>query len=271
MADTVIRRAEAADLPALQALWESVFGDPPEFIQTFFTHFPPETSGWVVSCGTEICSAAYLLPGNRLIYSGQSHPCTYVYAVATPEMQRGHGYASRLMRYFAQLADARGFALYTRPAEPGLFAWYREVMNASGIGTGSETTVSRNPNCQPYLPVQTKTAAEYARLREAQLADIPHIALSEAFLKLQAEYSALLQVGDGCAVAEAEEGTLFVKELLIPETQRKAAIQALLQHFCLETAIVLQQGQSETAQPLAAFCPQPSTPCCPINWGLFLD
>lgn len=271
MADTVIRRAGSDELPALQTLWEAVFGDPPEFIQAFFTYFPPEASGWVVSRETEICSAAYLLTGNRLIYADQSYPCAYVYAVATPEAQRGRGYASQLMRYFAQMADEHGFALYTHPAEPGLFAWYRDVMDATGIGAGSETTVQCDPHYKPLLPVHAKSAAEYARLRETWLAAVPHVALSEAFLTLQAEYSALLQVGDGCAVAEAENGTLLVKELLVPDAQREAAIQALLQWFCLDTAIVRQQGEPEAAQPFAAYCPRLPVPHSPVNWGLFLD
>ena len=51
MADAVIRRAAEADRSALQVLWETVFGDPPELIQAFFAHFPPEASGWILfSC-----------------------------------------------------------------------------------------------------------------------------------------------------------------------------------------------------------------------------
>lgn len=271
MADTVIRRAEPADLPALQTLWKTVFGDPPEFIQTFFAHFPPETSGWVVSRESEICSAAYLLTGNRLICNGQSHPCAYVYAVATPEALRGHGYASRLMRYFALMAETHGFALYTRPAEPGLFAWYGDVMGASGIGTGCEMIVHRDLHCEPSLPVQTERAAGYGSLREALLDGMPHVALSEAFLSLQAECSTLLKIGNGCAAAEIEDSTLLVKELFVPKVQREAAIQTLLQYFHLDTAIVRQQGEPEATQPITAFCPCPVQPDAPVNWGLFLD
>lgn len=271
MADTIIRRALAVDQSALQTLWETIFGDPPEFIQTFFTHFPPEVSCWVVSRETELCSAAYLLTGNRLICGGHAYPCAYVYAVATPEAQRGHGYASQLMRHFAQMAEAQGAVLYTRPAEPGLFAWYRNVMGATGIGTGRETTVARNPHCISALPMQAESAAEYGKLREAQLSGVPHVALSESFLTLLEESGALFGIGDGCATAEAEDGMLLVRELLVPDIQREAAIQALLQWFHLDTAIVRRQDKSEMVQPLAAFCPRPPIPPFPVNWGLFLD
>ena len=276
MADAVIRRAAEADRSALQALWETVFGDPPELIQAFFAHFPPEASGWVVSRGEELCSAAYLLTGNRLVSGGHSRPCAYVYAVATPEPERGQGYASRLMRHFAQMADAQGVLLYTRPAEPGLYAWYRDVMGASATGTGSEAVVHRNAQEAPGLPVRAVDSAEYGRLREAQLHRAPHLALSGAFLALQAEYSraadgALLALGDGCAITEVEEGTLLVKELLVPELQRPDAVQTLLRRFDLDTAIVRWQGGSGAALPFAAFRPFAPEPEDAVNWGLFLD
>ncbi len=276
MADSVIRRAAEADRSALQALWETVFGDPPELIQAFFAHFPPEASGWIVSRGEELCSAAYLLTGNRLVSGGHSRPCAYVYAVATPEPERGHGYASRLMRHFAQMADAQGVLLYTRPAEPGLYAWYRNVMDASATGTGIETVVQRAEQAHPDLALRPVDPIEYGRLRELRLAHTPHVALSGAFLALQAEYShvadgALLALGDGCAIAEVEEGTLLVKELLVPELQRPDAVQMLLRRFDLDTAIVRRPGRSGAAVPFAAFRPFTPEPEDAVNWGLFLD
>ena len=36
MADAVVTRAAAGDVPALRALWVSAFGDPPELIDAFF-------------------------------------------------------------------------------------------------------------------------------------------------------------------------------------------------------------------------------------------
>ena len=44
MPDVRIRRAAAADLPALTRLWQTAFGDPSELIGAFYDRFPPETS-----------------------------------------------------------------------------------------------------------------------------------------------------------------------------------------------------------------------------------
>lgn len=277
MADTGIRRATAADRPALQTLWETVFGDPPEFIQTFFAHFPPESSGWVVSREAEICSAAYLLTGNHLVWDGHVRPCAYVYAVATPAAQRGNGYASHLMRHFAQLADKHGFALYTRPAEPGLFAWYRAVMGASAIGMGCETSVQRDgQNAAPLLPIQPVEPEAYGHLREAHLSGTAHVALSNMFLALQdascrTAGGALFKVGNGCCVVELSEDTLLVKELLIPSPQWNSAVQSLLHHFHRDTAIVRRLAQPEAQIPFAAYRTISPAPKTAIHWGLFLD
>ena len=180
------------------------------------------------------------------------------------------------MRHFAQMADAQGVLLYTRPAEPGLYAWYRDVMGASATGTGSETVVQRAAQTHPDLALRPVDPIEYGRLRELRLAHTPHVALSGAFLALQAEYShaadgALLALGDGCAIAEVEEGTLLVKELLVPELQRPDAVQMLLRRFDLDTAIVRRPGRSGAAVPFAAFRPFTPEPEDAVNWGLFLD
>lgn len=277
MADIVIRRATAAESPVLQALWTTVFGDAPSLVQVFFEYFPPEEAGWVVSRGTEICSAAYLLTGNRLVCKNHTYPCAYVYAVATPASQRGNGYASCLMRHFAQWAVNADYALYTRPAEPGLYAWYHAVMDASTIGMGSETIIQRDrQSASPPLRIHAVEPLEYGRLRETYLSDMAHVVLSDAFLKLQDVYcraagGSFLKLGDGCCAVEIAESTLLIKELFVPNAQYNAAVQSLLQHFSLDTAIVRQQAHPGARQPFAACRPSFSAPETPVNWGLFLD
>ncbi len=272
MADAVVTRAAAGDVPALRALWVSAFGDPPELIDAFFARFPPETSAWVVRRGPVICSAAYLLTGNHLVQGQRVRPAAYVYAVASPETERGKGYAGRLMRRFVTLADEQGLLLYTRPAEPSLFAWYAACMEAVHVGRGHEETVARCED-SPLLAFSEADAAQYGQLREAQLADRPHLAFSEAFLSLQAVYcracgAGLYAIGSGCCAAETAENTLILKELLVPEAERAAAVQTLLQHFRLSAASVRGQGAGG-ALPLTAF--RAETSLDGINWGLFLD
>ena len=51
MPDVHIRRAAAADLPALTRLWQTAFGDPPELIGAFYDRFPPRLRiCWTAGC-----------------------------------------------------------------------------------------------------------------------------------------------------------------------------------------------------------------------------
>ena len=183
MGDVRIQQAQAHDQPELHALWETVFGDSPEVVQAFFGRFPPETAGWVLRREDKICSAAYLLPGNWLMEPDRYRPAGYVYAVATAPEERGKGYAGRLMRALADMAQEREIVLYTRPAEDGLFPWYAKTMDASQIGCMREQVIPADKRAE-VLPCRRVTPEEYGVLREAALGTDTHIVLSEAFLKL---------------------------------------------------------------------------------------
>ena len=98
-----ITRASNDDQPKLHQLWETVFHDTPDIVEAFFERFPPEISGWVLRNEDQICSAAYLIPGNWFLNGSDLRPAAYVYAVATVPSERGKGYAGRLMREDPQM------------------------------------------------------------------------------------------------------------------------------------------------------------------------
>lgn len=206
MPDVLIRRAVSGDLPVLTQLWAEVFGDSSEMIAAFFRYFPPEQSGWVVCSGTQICSAAYLLTGNQLVSAAGSCDCAYVYAVATPAPQRGHGYASLLMRHFSSLAHTQRLALYTLPAERGLYDWYRDIMGASVISYGTEQAVQACPSDADVL-IRPTSPDCYGAARERQLAAQPHLALSKPFLSLAEEYCRM--AGGGLFLLDTPDGLLL--------------------------------------------------------------
>ena len=62
----ISRRAAPEEQPALQALWQRVFGDGPEVTEAFFRFFPPEVHTRVIGApgqikGDSACAAE--LPG----------------------------------------------------------------------------------------------------------------------------------------------------------------------------------------------------------------
>lgn len=264
----LIERAENADQPALHRLWETVFGDEPETVQTFFDRFPPEAAGWVVREDDEIRAMAWLLPGSWLLTEDSMQAVGYVYAVATAPEARGRGFAGDLMQAIMDFADQRSLLLYTRPAEDGLFSWYESRMEAGSVGTVEEIeyTAAEAAEMTP-VPVDALT---YQGLREARFGTRPHLLLSEALLRVQKQYlmdagGDLFQIGDGCCACELRDDRLYVLELL--SESEDAAMEALMQHFSVEKA-VLRKPAEAGGFPVVAWR---GTAPADTNWGLFLE
>ena len=268
MSTEVIRKANAVDQPALHRLWEIVFDDPPDLVQAFYDHFPPEVSGRVLCKGGRICSAAYLVPGNWFVSPQEIMPAAYVYAVATDPEERKKGYAAKLMHEIAALAKERGILLYTRPAEQSLFPWYEEKLGAENIGYYQERQF-QIVSLRDSLPCHRMTPEEYGAARERHLAAIPHILLSENFLRLQETYSdGYYAVFDGCCCVVKEHDTLNILELLAPEEQTDRCVQSLLEQFGAQKAILRKCG-SASDEPGLAYTGMVRPACA--NWGFFLE
>lgn len=264
----LIERAENADQPELHQLWETVFGDDPETVQTFFDRFPPEAAGWVLREDGKIQAMAWLLPGSWLLTENAMQAVGYVYAVATAPEARGRGYAGELMKAIMAFADQRSLLLYTRPAEESLFSWYANHMESGSVGYMEEIPFPKSD--APDLLVSPVEALEYQALREARLGAAPHLLLSEALLRVQKQYlmdagGDLFRIGNGCCACEIREGQLFVPELFADD--ENAAMQALIEHFHVEKA-VLRKPSDGTGTPVVCWR---GTASKHTNWGLFLE
>ena len=151
-----IRRAVSADLPALQQLWQEVFGDPPAFTDRFYNAFGAECALVAIAgdfiAGDEIANdkipdgeivaMLHTLP-TALACEGQARWGAYLYALATSPAYRGRGIASRLLAYAESApfsapptlagAGACGLSVPSRsaieftlliPGEASLFSFY---------------------------------------------------------------------------------------------------------------------------------------------------
>ena len=139
----ILRRSKTADLPALQALWQSVFGDPPAFTGRFYETFGAD-SAIVAQQEGEIIAMIHPLPV-ALAQNGRYSFGVYIYALATAPAHRGQGIAARLLEaaesnpfpvpptlgttadasgLVENITDAPAFSLLI-PGEESLFAYYR--------------------------------------------------------------------------------------------------------------------------------------------------
>jgi ribosomal protein S18 acetylase RimI-like enzyme len=115
----IFRRSKSEDLPALQALWQEVFGDPPAFTGRFYETFGADAA-IVAEEDEKVVAMIHPLPV-ALAQNGTYSFGVYIYALATAPDYRGRGIASCL------LTEAE-----TAPLASAALAWETELTNRAG-------------------------------------------------------------------------------------------------------------------------------------------
>ena len=204
----LVRPSVPEDVPAQRELWKLAFGDSDPYIDNFYnSYYRPgqvvvlEEDGLVRSM-TAWFDTTFVVPGQG------EYRAAYLYAVATHPDCRGQGLAGKLLagadEYFRSLNIP---AVTTVPAEPSLHDFFlsfgfRECFTYSQAAPGEDEELL----CPFALkPVDAK---QYARLRAAILAEIPHIAYPPDALEYQQGCCRLS--GGGLYLAETAKGTALL-------------------------------------------------------------
>jgi len=128
--ELTLRRSAPGDEPALKRLWQAVFGDTDEFIDTFFQLLYSPGTACVALSGDRVVSAGYCLPG----VTAKGKKCAYIYAVATDPDFRGLGAARRIVRNLTDQAFSEGTdVVATLPASESLTGWYKRVLGMEPV------------------------------------------------------------------------------------------------------------------------------------------
>ena len=224
---SIIRPSVPEDVPAQRELWKLAFGDSDAYLDNFYrTYYRSDRVILLEEDGAVRSMTAWF--DTTLVLPGQGeHRSAYLYAVATHPDCRGRGLAAALLAGADEYLRSLGIpAVTTVPAERSLHDFFgangfRECFRILG-GTlrCEEIPVPPSNVLRPASP------AEYGRVREELLKDIPHISYPEDALAYQAGCCALgdggLFVGDApagpvCLCAErADDELVIVKELLGP-------------------------------------------------------
>ena len=261
-----LREIHPKDVPALVGLWLDVFGDPRSYVEEFFRLLPEIGSGVAVFEQNELLGAAYLLCGQSLVTGGRERRCGYLYAVAVQPQARGNGFGAALCRAAARLAEKNGCEiLVTRPAAPGLFAWYERTLGLRCALRRETKTLDARPG---VLPMEALSAEEYLARREALLSGMPHLRLSSASMQLEAANcavngGALYALGEGIAAVYLDDSAAEVRELLGASDDAACALGAALG----ARRVLLHRSSDEGAPYLAASQPLPAG----TIWNLAFD
>lgn len=231
MSDAVIREYRGGDLPEMSALWQAVFGDSEELVNSFLELLPGMGTAAVAEINGVIAGAAYAVTGMELAgSSGKSQPCGYIYAVAVAPEFRGSGLGRALTEQSAELARARGAEIIcTLPEEESLYAWYKAIL-------GTECALHRRRyeiESADIVAAQSLSAAEYGQRREALLKDRCHLRPSHTTLEFQRRFceelgGGLYACGGGICSAYIEDGAAVIKELIAPAGTPAADIAAAI-------------------------------------------
>ena len=177
----MLRTSTAADIPALQALWQHCFGDPPAYTRLYFAHLWQPEQVFIAAEGPEVQAMAIWFP---LQVSGR--PAAYFYAVCTDPAYRSRGISRRLLAYAEASLRTRGVAQFLLvPGDAGLFRFYA-AQGYTCCGTIGQAQLG-----QPAPGDVAPLKPEDYLVRRARCLTLPHAAYSLPLLEHQARLCAL--------------------------------------------------------------------------------
>jgi len=229
-----LRTSHIQDIPRLKGLWKLAFGDEDDYIDHFFhRYYTPERMLVMAEQGVvQAMTAWFDMP--VVSAQGEVFSSAYLYAVATHPDCRGRGLAGQLLAFADEWLKERGFACVTTvPARPDLHVFFGRNGFAECFAL-ERREYAVLPAVQE-VKIESIGASEYNRLREQMLNGTSHVSYTQSALDYQAGVCALsggglYRVGEqGCACVELAGDEMFVKELLMPETEREAALAAIAQ------------------------------------------
>lgn len=225
-ANFLIRRYTPADEAALTALWSRCFGDSEELIHGFFALLPELGVGVTAELDGKPAGMAFAICGMTLSGGGR---CGYIYAVAVDESCRGIGAGAALTRAAADAARSLGAeVICTLPAEASLYPWYEKLIS-TGFTLYRRRDIIPAGEAHGFVPL---SAAEYNDRREALLAGVPHLTVTDACAELlrllcKAYGGGLFAVDCGVAACYLEDDTCLIRELICPDALRERNAAAL--------------------------------------------
>lgn len=218
MNDITLRCIQPRDEAALAALWRECFGDSDGFITAFLAAINTLGGGVAAEVDGRVVGAAYALCAQTLVCpGGASSRVGYIYGVGVDGASRSRGIGRAVTRAARALALGLGADIIaTLPAEPGLYAWYEDVLDVHRRLCRRCTRL----NSAPGVPVAPISGTDYLARRETICAERPHLMLSPAAIEFEAAFLAeygggLFAVGgDAVAAAYVENDRAVVRELL---------------------------------------------------------
>jgi len=244
----LIRPSRAGDETGLKALWQAAFGDPQSAIDAFFSALYEPGMAIVWEEDGTIASAIYLLDaGLTPLPGGDTLRTSYSYALGTLPDYRGRGIGSGVTRAAIAHSGELGFDLNVIcPAEESLFPYYTRLGYTHAFPI-AEDEVLRSEDFSPVCTnkIMSTDFSMYSTLQRGFSPEcgtmylLGYLRYVEQVCKASGGGLYELEIdGQVClAAVSILENRLFVREFL-PSTYMERGVQALLNHFNLQSATV---------------------------------
>ena len=219
----MIRFALREDFLNIIKLWNTVFGDSKQVIESFLNRFFDRVLLYYED--DILAGMLSLLP-----ISNGKETGFYVYAVATDEAFRSKGIATKLIEYSKKLCGKDKFLILV-PASESLFEFYKKFgfyeiscleKNIADINTDTEI-LSVSPISSTELLILRKECFKNINFFEwdIDVLNLMYNCFGYKFLKFD----------EGFAVCEIFKNTVNIKELCCRKEHRQSALNSISEYF----------------------------------------
>ncbi len=234
-----MRLSRPGDEEQLKKLWETVFGDERQYIDTFFEYNYRPGGAMVMELDGVIISGIYMVPmGGMCFPDGSVLPASITYALATYPEHRGRGYGFGVMCAAIEHDFSRGYVCNSLcPAEDSLFPYYTSRIGYRDCFYLREAEISRSDLKPASGSAVPAVPSEYNSFRNSFLTGRLFMMFDGSGISYQKRLCTdtggnLFMINasgfSGAACCEyLEDGTLFIKELLCPDEHILDALSIL--------------------------------------------
>lgn len=241
---------------AVRDLWHEGFPeDTDEDVTAFWRAMSGTARCLLCMEGERAVSMAFLLPADAV--AGEERlPLWYVYAAATCRDRRGQGLFGRLLNEAAARAAQNGVeALFLRPAEPSLFAYYarqgfQPLLRAAAIEWKVDKLYSENAD-EELQEIDTAYAAvrrDWLKRLGGRFVDWSPAAMELAVQMAKNSGGGAVFGPRGTALCEREGDRLLVRELLCAPADRCTLAARVARYFPCQSIVVnapAEEGEGE--------------------------
>jgi len=227
MNEIIIRNPGDDEIPAIRAIWSSVFGD--IGADAFYQLLYDTKMCCVAEYNGVLASMGYLIPTGEIspvmVSAGDNKPvkCAMIYAIATLPGYRGSGLATAIVEKLIDTARTLGYdAVVLCPSNDELFEYYSTRTGLQEWFYLNERVVKSSNIGKSQIPTVKMSLNDYMLMREKLLGKTTHIRQDIKILRYQAclcneSGGGFIRTGDSCAIIERQsDDVVCIKELLTP-------------------------------------------------------